>query len=351
MILILIAFVIYFFLSVFYFENLPKSEKNFFLLIICGVIAFIIGMRNPYGWSDTSAYVYEFIADVKTLGNLLPTDGPRIYAERGFYYIGVLVKTYTKEPSIYLLTISILTFAAIYKVLGNFSIYPFIGMYIYLGRFVNRNTIQIRAALAIAIVIIGTIYITKKRWWIFLLFVFIASRFHTSAYIALPLVLMKYIKIKKNHIYIGILFALVLALFGGATINSIISTSDLANEWARSYIEEGSEKAWSNDLTNPMIWYQIIILLTFTMMENPISNYTKHYYMIRNAYFYSTLIIVLLCQYAILAGRLSTIFATFEVAIIPFILKALEKQYGKLPLFVVFVVYLIFFFINIRSFF
>ena len=322
---ILFAFVLYYFLSVSYFEGLNAKYKTRFLALSCILVAYIIGIREPMHWSDSGGYFMEFIENVKPFSQLLPSDRSSLYSEMGFYYIGVLAKTISDDATFYFLLVSAITMFCLYYCFKQYSIFPFIALYVYLGRFVGRNTIQIRAAIAIAIVIWGTVYVTKRKLWKYLLVVFIASRFHTSAFMALPLYFMGYVKIKKGHIYFGIAISLLIAAYFGGFIRDVVSQSSVANEWARSYIQEGSEKAWSNNLSNPMIWYQILILWLFTYYEQFFAKLSKHYYTIRNAYFYSTVLLIVLCQYGILAGRASTVFATYECMMIPMFLLLFKK--------------------------
>lgn len=286
-------------------------------MAVCVIVAIIIGNRNPMTWSDTGVYYMEFIENVKPLTEMSSYDGPVNYGEMGFYYIGVIAKTLSNSSTFYFTLVSAITMLCLYLGIKKYSIFPFIALYVYLGRFIGRNTIQIRAAIAIAIVIWGTIYVTKRQLWKYLLVVYIASRFHTSAYLAFPLYFMGYIKIKPWYIYVGILASLFIAVGFGGAIRNILAESDIANEWARSYVQDGSEKAYSNSLSNPVIWYQIFILFMWTSFERKLSQLTEHYYTIRNAYFYSTVLIIVLYQLAILAGRTSTVFATYEMIMIP----------------------------------
>lgn len=347
---ILFSFVFYYILSIYYFEGLKGRDRTIFLTLSFAIVALIIGLRNPLVWSDSGIYYMEFLDNVKSLGETTQFDKPQHYTEIGFYYIGVISKSISNSSTFYFIFVSGITMILLYWGIKRYSIFPFIALYIYLGRFVNRNTIQIRAAIAIAIIIWGTVYVTKRKIWYYLLVVYIASRFHTSAYIAFPLYFMGYVKIKRSYIYTGIIASLIIAAYFGGMIRNIVSQSDIANEWARSYIEEGSEKAWSNDLTNPMIWYQILVLFVWTFFEEKLSKLTEHYYTIRNAYFYSTVILIVLCQYAILAGRTSTIFATYEIIMVtlfPLVFPSKNRNY-------IFVgigfFYAAFLFINIRKF-
>lgn len=348
--LILFSFVFYYILSIYYFEGLKGRERTTFLALFCALVSIIIGMRNPLMWSDSGVYYQEFIDYVRPLSEISSYDRPRNYGELGFFYLGVISKTLSSSSTFYFIFISAITMLFLYLGIKKYSIFPFIALYVYLGRFVNRNTIQIRAALAVAIIIWGTIYVTKRELWKYLLVVFIASRFHTSAYLAFPLFLMNYITIKRSYIYWGIFASLIIAAYFGGTIRDVVSQSDIANEWARSYIEEGSEKAYSNDLTNPVIWYQIIILFMWTFFEERLSKLTEHYYTIRDAYFYSTVILIILCQYAILAGRISTIFATYEMLMVPLFVLLLPRNNRMLAHISIAAFYAAFMYLNIRKY-
>lgn len=349
---ILFAFVLYFFLSISYFENSKGKNRTRFLVISCAVIAYIIAIRDPMVWSDSGIYYIEFIENVVPFSKLTEYDGPIHYGEMGFYYLGVLAKTISDSGTFYFLLVSAVTMFCLYFCFKQYSIFPFIALYVYLGRFVGRNTIQIRAAIAIAIVIWGTVYVTKRKLWKYLLVVFIASRFHTSAYIALPLYFMGYVNVKRVHIYWGIAVSLILAAYYGGFIRDVVSQSSIANEWARSYIQEGSEKAWSNTLANPVIWYQIIMLFFYTYYERYLSKLSVHYYTIRNAYFYSTVLLIVLCQYGILAGRTSTVFATYECMMIPMFLVLFRKwKLGGVASLGVMIVYAVMLYANIKKFF
>ena len=62
-------------------------------------------------------------------------------------------------------------------------------------------------------------------------------------------------------------------------------------------------------------------------MEKKLAPMSKYYYIFRDGYFMGTVILIVLCQYAVLSARVSTIFATFEVFMIPMIIKGLPKPY------------------------
>ena len=77
-------------------------------------------------------------------------------SEKGFFYLSVFLKTIRDGVTFYLLAISVLSFFLLYKFDKKYCIFPLIALCIYLARFgVGRNFMQIRAGLAIPIVLLS----------------------------------------------------------------------------------------------------------------------------------------------------------------------------------------------------
>lgn len=339
-------FVVFFVIAIAYI-GAPKRDVRYMLMLSCFVVAVLAGLRDPSAWPDAGGYMLNFLRNTKTLFTFSFLDRPFGFTEFGFHFLGIIVKTFTNSGTIYFLFISFLTFLFIYLSLEKYGFYPLIGLAVYMGRFlIGRNYCQIRAGLAIAIIIYGTQYITKQKLWKFLLVVLIAYQFHHSAILAIPVYFMNKVKFKHWHIYVGIGIAFIAAAFFGGAIKDFVQGSDYINDMASSYVQEGSEKAYSQTLANPMIYYQVFILFVFTYLEDRLKKLTEHYYTIRNAYFVSCILLIVLVQYAILAGRTSTVFATYEMIMIPMLVLLFKKKDRAFPIFLIGVVSTIFFYLN-----
>ena len=340
-----------FFFVVFYiiaasYIGASKKDTRYMLMFSCLVVAISAGCRDPHVWADTNGYLMNF-NNTNTLFSFSFSDKPLGFTEFGFHFLGIIVKTFTSNGTIYFLFISFLTFLFIYLSLEKYGFYPLIGLAVYMGRFlVGRNFMQIRSALAIAIIIYGTQYITKQKLWKFLLVVLIAYQFHHSSIIAIPVYFMNKIKIKHWHIYLGIGIAFIAAAFFGGAIKNFVSGSDYINDMASSYVQEGTGKSFSQTLANPMIYYQVIILFVFTYLEDRLKKLTVHYYTIRNAYFYSCILLIVLVQYAILAARSSTIYATYEMIMIPMLVLLFKKKDRAFPVIIIGIVSTVYFYLN-----
>ncbi len=312
-----------FYLFALYAEGLQSRYKRYWLMFICLMLAFLAGTRD-YSWNDTLVYVDSFLDYTPTLIELTQYSQPYGYAEMGFYFIGVIVKTFTSNVVVYFLTVALLSFFFLYKAFDKYCFYPILGVCAYISRFyLARNFMQIRAGLSYAIILIAVQYITKKDWKRYFAWVFVAYLFHHSAIIAVPLYFLCMIDIKKKHIVIGTVIAFVIAGFYSDVVRSLVAdnASDLS---ANTYVAEEFQREWG--LSNPMIYFQTFLLLVYTFTEDRMRLTTSHYLTIRNAYFYSTLILITLSCYTALSGRVSSMFATLEMVIIPSIAYSFLKK-------------------------
>lgn len=327
-------------------SNYNRNRQESILAFILLALTLYVGCRDITAWSDTGIYKNTFMG-IKPLGEFSFGDKTLGYSEKGFILLGAIVKTITNSYTAYFIFIAALTYLVLFADLKRYGVFPLIGLCVYLARFMaGREMVQIRAALAIPIIIWGFQYIRKKEYWKCLLTILLAYTIHTSAIVALPMMLFNKFKLSNTQVFIGLSLSFIVAgAFGGA-IRSYVSTSDFINEMATSYVQEGSDKAFSNDLTNPVIYYQTFVLVFYTLFEKRLSAFSPDYYIIRNAYFYSTVLLIVLCQYAVLAARTSTIFATLEMLMVPIALLSFKKKDRWIPCVIVAGIYTVLFYLN-----
>ena len=314
---------IVFYLFALYAEGLQSRNKRYCMMVICIVLSFLAGARD-LTWADTGVYVESFLDYTPSFSELTPYSLPYGYGEMGFYYIGVIVKSFTSNAFVYLLVIALLSFFFLYKAFNKYCLYPIFGVCAYISRFyLARNFMQIRAGLSYAIILMAVQYITKKDWKRYFAWVFVAYFFHHSAIIAVPLYFLCMLDIKKIHIVLGTVFAFIVAALYSKVIQVWVANyaEDLN---AVTYVQEQYQREWG--LSNPMIYFQTFLLMIYTFTEDRMRLTTSHYITIRNAYFYSTVILIILSCYTALSGRVSSMFATLEMVIIPSIAYSFMKK-------------------------
>ena len=293
------------------------------LMFTCVVMALMAGFRNPYLWADTDAYMISFEYYTKPLYEWSQIDEPFGYSEYGFYFLGVIFKTFSSNITAYLTFIAAITFIFMYKDFKRYCYYPLFGVAAYISRFyIPRNFCQIRAGLSYAIILWAVQYISKRDWKRYFLWVYIAYLFHHSALIAVPLYFLCMIKIKKWHIWTGIIVAFILGGVFTAPVRVLVA--DYASDMVYTYLQDEYQREWG--LLNPVIYFQLAVLYLYTQNEEVLKKTSEDYYTMRTAYFYSTFILISLSMYTALSGRTSSMFATLEMAIIPSILNTFSKR-------------------------
>ncbi len=301
------------------------KHKELFLFIACVVLTFGAGWRD-LKWDDTKVYVDCFLKYTNSITQYHLSDRPWGYSDKGFYLLGVIVKSFVNNAHIYLTFVAAISFFFLYKGLRYYSIFPLIGLCAYLARFfMGRNLVQIRSGLAYLVIIYGIKYIEEKKLWHYLLLVWIASLFHTSAWIALPLYFISnWVHINKTIVLSGLGIAFIIGAFFQEPISSFVI--DNASDLNVSTYTQGGYISEAKGLANPMIYFQCLLLLCYTFLEHKIAPRTKYYRVIRDGYFYSTLILITFCSFTALSGRTSTMFATLEFSIIPSLVFMFNKK-------------------------
>ncbi len=332
---LLVLFVLGFFLAT--SVDMSKGKQKYYVLsFLCIVLAIGAGYRSFF-WMDTFKYLEFFLSDeyTPTLSGYSLSSVPKGYDERGFHLLSVIIKSFTKDVRIYFLVISSLTMFFLFKDLRKYSLYPVLGLFCYISRFYcGRNLIQIRAALSYAIILWGLQYIYKKDLLRFLIVIFFAYHLHHSALIAVPFYFIhNYVTLKRKYLLVGLAVAFVLGAFFQGPISSFVT--DTANDFnvATTYVQ-GGYVSKAQGLANPMIYFQTFILLVYVYLEKKLAPRYKYYYVFRNGYWYSTLILITFCSFTALSGRTSSQFATLEFAIIPSLIFYLPKSYRLIALFV-----------------
>lgn len=313
------------YIVILYYISLTDKYQEFFLKGICIMLILCIGFRGINGeWPDQDAYRLSFQSAPK-LWDIDTLVWTAAYVEYGYFLLASLMKTIIDNVTIYFLSMGAISMYLLYKNLKKYSIIPLIGLCDYIGRFLlTRDFIQMRSSLAILLIIWASKYIVERKPLQYFLWVLLAYQFHHMALIAIPMYFFYRLNLTNKKIIIGLILTFILSQTLAGQISGTVElySQDLNYE---TYIEGGYvEQALG--LRNPMIYFQMGILLLFTFGENRLKHLSKYYYLFRSGYFYSTLILIFFCNYTALSGRTSTMFATYEMFILPMLSFAFPKN-------------------------
>jgi len=311
---------LYFLLSaVLTLVDVNRARGRYALLrLSCLALAVMAGFRS-LRWNDTKNYWDAFSRHTRLLWDFSLSDTPYQYSEKGFLLLSSAIKTVCDSPRFYLVAVSLLTMFALCRVLRKYSVYPLVGLMIYVSRFfVPRHFMQIRAALAILIAVYAISYIQRRDWRRYFAFVLAATALHASAALAVPLYWLYRIRLTPRVIVCSLLVGLCVAYAFPDSVVSHVTRLSYSYDIAAAYTAEDGEFTAGKGLRNPVIYYQTAILLAFTRLvfRRGIAEAGCNRVLLWG-YFYSTMILIVFSPFSILSGRTSTLFATLEVCIVP----------------------------------
>ena len=302
-------------------------NKSFQLVLFIMLFSFvlIVGFRGTlgpdtwtyiYSWKNTPPFSYLDLSKVYLLA----------YSEPGFLFLSSLIKSVYNNIDFYFCVISGLTAFFLYKSICRYAyVYPLIAFVYYCARFMLfRDINQIRAALAIAVVIFSIQYI-GTNWKKYFAMMLIASSIHYTSLLALPCFFLRKIRLSRMRVVQILICVFVITLLMSLTIRGVLQYITSVIGMKESYTTETSFYSQGMGLSNPMIYFQIMILLLYTYLEDRLGKY-EFYYLFRNLYLISTVTLILFSSFLVISARLSTIYATLEMFILPQIVYALTYR-------------------------
>lgn len=300
---------IYALLSLILFTDFcKKDQRNIILSTIAVCMVIFIGLRGESG-TDSINYIDFFKNHTDTFWDWKNEE--KGYAEHGFYILSIILKSIWNNINFYFISISAITMFFLSKSLKEFSLFPLLGFCTYYSRFlIIRDMNQIRQALAIVIIIYSFKYLLQDKKRIFLFFIIGATMMHYSSIIVVPFLFLYKYKLSLKQAITIIFVSLIMGIIGGFLLKVVLIKTGFVI-FLR-YIDTENL-----GLINPVLIFQLILCIIFFYYEPILKKEQKGYYVIRNAYLYSTILLVLTCNMGEIGGRLATIFATCEIFIIP----------------------------------
>lgn len=286
-----------------------------FLLLLLSVFC---GFRDTAG-ADSPNYIDYFYNNT----SIFPVFDFSMmqYAESGFYVVSILLKSIWNNHTFYFTIIALATLIFYYKSISKFSLYPLISILVYYVRFLPfREMNQIRGALAIAIIIHALIFLANGNRRRFIIIVLLTSLIHFSSLIVLPFAFIYNIKLSIKRLIRLIIISYFAGAFFMYGLRSVLLGTE--NIVMLTYIGDSGL-----GITNPMVYYQVSLCLIFAWKHEILERIQPYYRLILNAYVYSTVILLLCMGLGVIGGRLSTIFATCEIFILPALIKIFRQRY------------------------
>ena len=321
-----IAFLVFYVFALYVITKKETTQKAILIATLI-ILTCLIGSRD--GWPDEKVYQIAFSEAPRPWDFILKNVESYGYVEKGYLFLASLVKLVLNNSRFYLFCMGGLSMYLLYKGLTAYCAIPLVGLCDYIGRFLlNRDFQQMRSSLAILLLILAIKLIHDRKLVAYMLVVLLAYQFHHLSLIGIPLYFLYKVRIGPISVIVSIVMAMLFSQLLAGSISGVVDSYSQDLNYDTYVQDEYVEQALG--LRNPMIYFQIAILMVYTFMEPILASKDKFYHLMRWAYFYSTLILIFFCNYTALSGRTSTVFATCEMFMLPSIAMGLgkEKRFG-----------------------
>jgi transmembrane protein EpsG len=185
--------------------SVPIRPNKILALITILSVVLVSGLRKNIG--DTFFYMHTYKINTFTWEFVQSQD------DIGFSILQMILKSYSDDPQILIFTTAVLTNVLIIIGLYKYSRLFELSIYVYItgGMFlVTMN--GIRQCLATAIIFTGTKYLIEGNWVKYILIVILASLFHQSALILIPIYFLVRYKAWSKATIILLLFSVLIVL-------------------------------------------------------------------------------------------------------------------------------------------
>ncbi len=290
-----------------------KKNRFFPVLLIALILSIVCGFRSIETGTDTKNY-YNYLNQI--------VNGRSGLFEEGFEEFIRFLYKYLSSVQLVIFAFSLITSSLIVfrlwelRKLGSF---PFM-IFIYFSCFYPQSFNIVRQYLALAIVFWATRFIDKKRYIIFLIFVLIATLFHTSAVISVGLLYLQIAGQQKKYTLKKFLF--VSSGFLALMIFAYLMSSVLLGEYGNFFRIVG--KARINLFTMIYVFLGVFYFIIMVSGKKG-ENYTEE--LLYTKFYIIGLFLSVIGFFMDQAGRLGLYYSIFQMPFVAFSTRNKKVSY------------------------
>jgi hypothetical protein len=247
----LVYFLLFLLAAFLYFNNgnNNKTTKAYWFFMLCFVC--LVGFRDMMGGFDV--YIYGEVFEAKKEMILIYKS-----FETGFKTYFLFLKIFNNDRYFMFFVTALITIFVHFQIVKKYSPILFFSLYILFCKFCLMYFVYLRQTMAMCVAWIAIRFIIKRQLLYYLIFIFIATTFHKSALLFLPIYFIYNRKFSDFNILLISVLALVISL---SPFSKILfeGLSDVANEEKLNvYLDE--------DRFNFNIFYFIEVILIIGLM-------------------------------------------------------------------------------------
>ncbi|MGX7393414.1 EpsG family protein [Carnobacterium mobile] len=299
-------------------EVLLREKKISFITI--SVMSLMAGLRFFTGY-DFISYKNFF----EKIDNVSDVFNGSIDAEKGYLFLNFIFSKLELNFYFFILVFSLLSIGLLGYFVYKHTPFPSLFlMYYYARFFLVRDMGQIRSSLACIILLYAIPFMIKKKPAPFLLIVFLASLFHITAWFFIVVYLF-------NIIFEKLTTKTVIGLLILSTIIGLVIQIPQLYTWAipDRYIAYFTSPSYTDGswIMNPVLWMQVGIFFgVFYLCIQSNLEEQKFIEGMLKVYLLSSLILISAGTLGTVGGRISTLFSTSEVFLVPYLFMNLTRN-------------------------
>ncbi|WP_442594249.1 EpsG family protein [Neobacillus sp. D3-1R] len=297
------------------FTSHTVKPNKLLALLVTACLVIVSGLRSNIG--DTFFYKYTYV------NNNFYWSDVSLKEDYGFTILQILLKKITNDPQLLIFITALLTNVLIVIVLYKYARIFELAIFLYIttgAYMVSMN--GIRQYLAASILFIGTIFIVKGDWKKYIGIVILASSFHQTALILIPLYFIVRKKAWTSSTTIVMTIGIVFTAFFGQ-ISTVLFTM----------IEDTQYGLYSNFDEGGANFIRVIInglpLVLAYLKKEELRRLWPHIDIVVNMSIIGFVFMVISTQNWIFA-RFSIYFGLYNIILITWIVKLFEKRSQRL---------------------
>lgn len=307
--------------------SLFSSKKNFNLKLSIAILIFFVGLRD-FGGTDFAAYEEYFYN---------PTKG---FFEIGFYYYTKFFNIILKNYKEYIFASAIITNLMLYRYLKNFR-YPLVILGIYIGRrYIWHDFVLLRQNFAILIFALSLKWIENKNFKKYLIYILIATLFHSSAIILLPIYFINRVKTLKLDLK-KIITLITIYFLSTLIINYLEKIVEILTHYFKISFLINLKNYHLKNIVNVnyfVICELLIILFLINLFRNKIINKLKCFDLYFNLQIFNCIILILFSKFEVIR-RITEYFELPLAVLIGYLVYSLRKGSERLCLIILIFIY------------
>ncbi|WP_318505215.1 EpsG family protein [Bacillus sp. T3] len=310
-------------------ENIPIRPNILFLFGAMISLVLVSGLRNNIGDTYFYMHIYEM--------NEFTWEYIHSQKDFGFGIFQKILKNYSDDPQILLVTTAFLTNVLIILVLRKYSRIFELSTYVYITGGLFLVTMNgIRQCLAAAIIFTGTKFLINGNWFLYTLIVLLASTFHQSALVLIPIYFLVRFKAWSKTTIVLLLFS-VLIVIGFDKFSSVLFSSIENTQYGHyANFSEGGASSIRVLVT------AVPLLIAFLGREKLSTIFPKSDYIV-NMSIIGLVFMIISTQNWIFA-RFSIYFSLYQLILISWCVKLFREKEQKLVYYGILFCYFIFYY-------